>query len=434
MRRRTFVRRFAALMALGLLVPFLTGCGDDDSGGPTTLTFYSSNPNQEPIVEKCAAESAGRYAIDIQALPNTASGAREQLLRRLAAQDRGMDILSIDPPFMAEFANAGFLRPFTDEERAHFSYDVLAGPLEQGMFEDTMYSAPANGNTQLLWYRKSVLKKAGIDPAAGPVTWDQLIDGAEKAGVTLAAQGRRNESLMVWVNALVLSAGGSILTPDSEGKPAEQVKSGLDSDAGREAARIMRKLADSSAAYPGFSTGSEENSRAAFQAEDGGFMVNWPYVWAAAQTAVEDGSLPESFLDDVGWARYPRVLADRESAPPSGGLGLSISAFSRHKDLAVDVIRCVLSPTNQKAYMFTAGDPAVIASIFDDPEVRERFPMADAIREGMADAGPRPVSPYYGDVTAAVQAGFHPPGEVTESSAKNTGDLLEAVLSNERLI
>jgi multiple sugar transport system substrate-binding protein len=128
------------------------------------------------------------------------------------------------------------------------------------------------------------------------------------------------------------------------------------------------------------------------------------------------------------------VLADRESAPPSGGLGLSISAFSRNPELAVEVIRCVLSPANQKQYMFTAGDPAVLSSVFDDPEVRERFPMADAIREGMDQATPRPVSPYYGDVTAAIQAGFHPPDEVTEGSAKRTGRLLEDVLSNKRLI
>ncbi|GAA0261892.1 ABC transporter substrate-binding protein [Cryptosporangium japonicum] len=419
---------------LALAASLLTACGGGDSGGPTTLTFYSSNPNQQPIVEKCAADSGGRYRIDLQALPNTASGAREQLLRRLAAQDRGMDILSIDPPFMAEFANAGFLRPFTDAERTQFTDGVLDGPVAQGLYDDKLYSAPANGNTQLLWYRKSVLAKAGVDPGAGPVTWDQLIDGAEKAGVTVAGQGRRNESLMVWVNALVASAGGSILTEDSEGKPADQVKSGLDSTAGREAARIIGKLARSSAAYPSFSTGSEDDARAAFARPDGGFMVNWPYIWAAAQAAIDEGQLPKNFLDDVGWARYPRVLADRESAPPSGGLGLSISAFSRHPELAVDVIRCVLSPANQKQYMFTAGDPAVLSSVFDDPEVRERFPMADAIREGMDQATPRPVSPYYGDVTAAIQAGFHPPDEVTEGSAKRTARLLEDVLSNQRLI
>ncbi|MFG1924928.1 extracellular solute-binding protein [Cryptosporangium sp. NPDC048952] len=422
------------LVILVLVASLLTACGGNDTGGPTTLTFYSSNPNQQPIVEKCAEQSGGRYQIDLQALPNTASGAREQLLRRLAAQDRGMDILSIDPPFMAEFANAGFLRPFTDAERKHFTDGVLDGPVAQGLFDDKLYSAPANGNTQLLWYRKSVVQKAGVDPGAGPVTWDQLIDGAEKAGVTVAGQGRRNESLMVWVNALVESAGGSILTDDSEGKPANEVKSGLDSTAGREAARIVGKLGRSSAAYPGFSTGSEDDARAAFARDDGGFMVNWPFIWAAAQTAIDEGQLPKNFLDDVGWARYPRVVADKESAPPSGGLGLSVSAFSRNPELAVEVIKCVLSPASQKEYMFTAGDPAVLSSIFDDPEVRERFPMADAIREGMDQATPRPVSPYYGDVTAAIQAGFHPPSDVTEASAKNASRLLEDVLSNKRLI
>jgi hypothetical protein len=60
---------------------------------------------------------------------------------------------------------------------------------------------PLYGNTQLLWYRKSVLQRAGVDPAAGPVTWDQLIDGASRAGVTFAAQGRRNESLTVCLRA-----------------------------------------------------------------------------------------------------------------------------------------------------------------------------------------------------------------------------------------
>ncbi len=32
----------------------------------------------------------------------------------------------------------------------------------------------------------------------------------------MAVQGRKNESLMVWVNALVESAGGTILAPDQE--------------------------------------------------------------------------------------------------------------------------------------------------------------------------------------------------------------------------
>ncbi|GIF17306.1 multiple sugar transport system substrate-binding protein [Actinoplanes tereljensis] len=417
-----------------LTAALLTGCGGG-SGDANTLSYFIADAAQADVAARCAAESGGAYSFDIQRLPNNAAGGREQLLRRLAAEDRSLDIVSVDPPFMAEFANAKFLRPFTDAERQEFSAGVLKGPLEQSTFRDTLFSAPLYGNTQLLWYRKSVLQKAGVDPGAGPVTWDQLIKGASQAGVTFAAQGRRNESLMVWVNALIASAGGSILAPGSENLPANQVKSGLDSPAGTAAVTIMHDLAVSPAAPAGFSTAGEEDSRAAFQADNGGFMVNWPYVWAAFDAAIKEGSLPANFKDDVGWAAYPRVEAGRESAPPSGGLGLSISAFSDRQELAVQAIRCLASKQSQTEFMVSAGNPAALSSVFDDPKIREMFPMADQIREGMDTATPRPVSPYYGDVTGSIQTAFHPPDSLSpQKTPREANSLLEDVLSNKRLI
>lgn len=421
-------------VVLLLTASLLTGCGGG-GGGATTLSYFIADAAQADVAARCAAESGGAYSFDIQRLPNNAAGGREQLLRRLAAQDSSLDIVSVDPPFMAEFANAGFLRPFTAPERQEFSAGVLKGPLEQSTFRDTLWSAPLYGNTQLLWYRKSVLTRAGVDPAAGPVTWDQLIQGASRAGVTFAAQGRRNESLMVWVNALIASAGGSILAPGSQDLPADKVKGGLDSPAGTAAVRIMHDLAVSPAAPAGFSTAGEEDSRAAFQAADGGFMVNWPYVWAAFDSAIKKGSLPADFTKDVGWAPYPRVDAARESAPPSGGLGLSISAYSHRKDLAVTAIRCLASKQSQTEFMISAGNPAALAAVFDDPKIRELFPMADAIRTGMDAATPRPVSAYYGDVTGSVQSAFHPPGALSPRTTPRTAEkLLEDVLSNRKLI
>ncbi|WP_127502217.1 extracellular solute-binding protein [Actinoplanes solisilvae] len=426
------MRRSAA--ALLLVASGLAGCGGGD-GGSNSLTYYIADAAQEDVATRCATESGGAYAFNIQRLPNTAAGGREQLLRRLAAEDRSMDIVSVDPPFMAEFANAGFLRPFTNAERQEFSDGILAGPLEQSTFRDTLYSAPLYGNTQLLWYRKSVLQKAGVDPAAGPVTWDQLIEGATKAGVTVAAQGRRNESLMVWVNALIASAGGSILAEGSENLPSDQVKGGIDTEAGAEAARIMHDLAVSPAAPAGFSTAGEEDSRAAFQEADGGFMVNWPYVWAAMDSAIEEGSLPANFKDDVGWTTYPRVAAGTEAASPSGGLGLSISSFSRKQELAVEATRCLASAQSQKEFMLTAGNPAALGAVFDDPEVREKFPMAEEIRTGLDAATPRPVSPYYGDVTGVIQTAFHPPDALSpDTTPRAANSLLEDVLRNKRLI
>jgi multiple sugar transport system substrate-binding protein len=50
--------------------------------------------------------------------------------------------------------------------------------------------------------------------------------------------------------------------------------------------------------------------------------------------------------------------------------------------------------------------------VYDDPEVRRAFPMADLVRESIRDAAPRPRTPYYSDVAAAVLREFHPPAAV----------------------
>ena len=433
-RGRARRRRLATGLLAAMSATALAACGSDDSGGTPQLTWYINNAAQEPLATACNEQAEGAYEITISLLPNAAAGQREQILRRLAAEDESMDIISIDPPYMPELANAGFLRPFTDEETEEFSEGVLRGPLEQASFEDTMFSAPFYGNTQLLWYKKSVAEEAGLD-LDRPVTWDQVIDAAEQTGTTVDVQGRRNESLMVWVNALVESAGGTILSEESEGVEADEVAATIDSRAGAEAARIMNAIASTNVAPPALSTAGEEESRAAFQAENGGFMVNWPYVWAAFDTAIEDGALPEDFKDDIAWARYPQVLEGEESATPLGGIGLSIGAYTRYPDAAVEAIRCLRSPESQKEYMLTAGDPGASEEIYDDPEIQEKFPMYEAIEEGLTDAAPRPISPYYGDVTGAIQDGFHPPVSLSpERTPEATARLIEGVLSNEQLL
>ncbi|WP_104432768.1 extracellular solute-binding protein [Kineococcus xinjiangensis] len=419
---------------LALCATALTACGEANTGtGVPTLTWYINNAFDAPIGERCS-EEAEAYDIRTEQLPNNAAGQREQILRRLAANDSSMDILSLDPPYMAELAEAGFLRPFTGEEREEFSEDVLEGPLQQSLYEDTMFGAPFFANTQLLWYKKSVAEEAGLDMSE-PVTWDQIIDAAEQTDSTVAVQGQRNESLMVWVNALVESAGGAIIDPDSQGADAEDVEATIDSPAGKRAAEIMTRIADSTAAPPALSTAAEETSRAAFQEERGGFMVNWPYVWNAFAAGEEDGTLPAGFREDVGWAVYPRVDADTPAATPIGGVGLSVGAFSEHPDLAVDAIRCLRSVESQVEHMLTGGEPGANAAVFEDPRVREQFPMWEAIRTGLVDAAPRPITPFYGDVTGAIQQGYHPPSEISpETAPQRTAELIEGVLSNEQLL
>jgi multiple sugar transport system substrate-binding protein len=423
-------------LVLTVLAGLLGACGGGSGAGRPavpTLGWYVNpdNGGQAELAAACTRASGGRYRLTVSTLPNDASGQREQLVRRLAAKDRSIALMSLDPPFVAEFAEAGFLRPFTAAEAEEFTAGVLAGPVEGATWDGRLLAAPFWANSQLLWYRKSAAARAGVDPAAGPVAWDELIAGAERAGVTVAVQGARYEGYMVLISALIASAGGQVLHNPEAGRDARPA---LDTPPGRRAAEIIRRLARSGAADPGLATADEEAARALFQGPRGGFMTNWAYIYGAASEAVASGSLDRAVLDDIAWARWPRVDPARPSRPPLGGIDLGISAFTRHPALAVDAVRCITTAENQRRYMLKSKNPAARGAVYDDPEVRKVFPMADLIRESIAAAAPRPTTPYYTDVSAAVTRTFHPPASVDPARTPGAAGRLVVGVLHDRVL
>jgi len=409
-------------------------CGGGGGAGAAPVLGWYVNPDnggQAELAAACTGASGGRYRITVSTLPNDASGQREQLVRRLAAKDRSIALMSLDPPFVAEFAEAGFLRPFTAAEATGFTTGVLSGPVEGATWNGRLLAAPFWANSQLLWYRKSAAARGGLDPAKGPVSWDEILAGAERAGVTAEVQGARYEGYMVLISALVASAGGAVLDRPEAGRDARPT---LDTPAGHRAAEIISRLAHSRAADPGLATADEEAARAAYQGPRGGFMTNWAYVYGAASEAVASGSLDRAVLDDIGWARWPRVDPARSSRPPLGGIDLGVSAFSRHPAEAVDAIRCLTTADSQRRYMLKSKNPAARAAVYDDAEVRKAFPMADLIRESIADAAPRPKTPYYTDVSTAVARTFHPPAAVNPRRTPAAADRLVTGVLHDRVL
>lgn len=431
-------RRRTVAGAVALSIATTTGlaaCGGDSGSGSTpTLTWYV-NPNTtgtyEKVAQQCAKQSGGKYRISLAVLPTTADGQREQIVRRLAASDATVDIMNVDPPYTAELANAGWLRPFTDAERTELLKDVLKAPIQSAEWKGQLVAAPWQANTQLLWYRKSVAEKAGVNPKSPNFTWDQMIEAAVKTNTIISEQGKKYEGYMVWVNAMVLGAGGQILTDNDKGRDAKVV---INSDAGKRATEVIRKLATSKAADPALSTADEEIGRATFQGPRGGFMLNWPYVYAAFLGAVKAGTLKQEFMDDLETARYPRVDASRPSKPPSGGINLAVSKYSKYPDQAVAAVKCIVSAPMEKIHFLGNGDPIANGTLYDDPEVRKQFPMADLIRTGINEAGPRPITPFYGDVSGAIQRDWHPPSNVSPSTPAKSEQLIGDVLHDRRLL
>src|SRR5215213_2062660 len=431
--RRSRRRGVASAATLLVTAGTLAACGGGGSGGTPTLTWYI-NPDsggQADIAAACSEASDGAYTIETSVLPRNSDAQREQLVRRLAAGDTSIDLMSLDVPFAPELAQAGFLAPVPSDVTSEVSEGVVQGSLESATWNDELVAIPFWANTQLLWYRKSVAEAAGLDMTQ-PVTWDQLVKAAQDQDKLLSAQGRRAESLTVWFNALIESAGGHII--DENSTDPDKIKLGFDTAAGKRAGEVMHDVATSGVVGPAFSTSSEDTSATQFESDDAGFMVNWPFVWAQAQTKVEAGTLDQSVPDDYGWALYPQVDEDTPSAPPLGGINLGVSKYSSYVDEAYDATECITSDENQAYYMNTNGNPASSAAVYDDPEVQEVYPMANTIRESLAAAKPRPLTPYYSEVTGGIQREYHPPASVSDSTGPEADDLITAVLRGDQLL
>jgi multiple sugar transport system substrate-binding protein len=412
---------------------FLAACGGG-GGGPPTLTWYI-NPDsggQQVIAQRCTAAAQGRYKIKVTLLPRESSEQRQQLVRRLAANDSSIDLMSLDPPYIPEFAEAGFLAPMPSDVATRVSRGVVESAVAGSSWKGKLVAVPFWANTQLLWYRKSVAKAAGLD-LTKPATWKQLVEAAQGQHKLLGVQGIRAEALTVWINALVESAGGHIITGKAE--DPKHVELGLTEEPGREAAQVIRSVADAGVGGPALSTSGEDANVIGFEGDQAGFMVNWPFVWPRALSGVQAGTLDKSVPDDYGWALYPQVVEGKESRPPYGGINIGVGAFSKHTDFAYEAAECATSEKNQAYYFVTNGNPAARAAVYDDPAVVKAFPMAPVIRQSLERAAPRPQTAYYSEVSSSLQRIYHPPGSVQpDRTGLRATDLIKAVLRKEQLL
>src|SRR3954449_8683291 len=241
----------AAVLILAALVG--AGCGSSESGGPVTLNLWVFNEPSGSFTDaakRCSDASHGRYKIVYNKLSNNADQQRQSLVRRLAAKDSSIDIAGMDVIWTAEFAEAEWILPWPARYANDLSRGTLRGPLATATYNGRIYAAPANTNTQLLWYRKDLVPH----PAD---TWTGLVKQAEslpKAG-RIEIQGAQYEGTTVWFNSLVAGAGGTIVVKN---KPTPSI-------AWEKAAAIMKDLATSKAADPSLSSQHEDQNRLAFE-------------------------------------------------------------------------------------------------------------------------------------------------------------------------
>jgi multiple sugar transport system substrate-binding protein len=395
--------RWIAVMGAAALMSSLAACSGGSQGTVVNLYGGASGTGFDKIIADCNTAAAGRYKIVGNLLPSDADGQRDQFVRRLAAKDAGMDLLGMDVTWTAEFAEAGWIRELTGDQKTKATANTLKPPVDTATWQGKLYGVPRTTNVQLLWYRKSLVPNP-------PSTFDEMIAMAKR----LKAQGKpyeigmtaaQYEGYVVNVNNLVTAFGGSLVNADSTAPTvdARTVK----------ALALMHKLATSGVTSSSLSNAQEPEVFADLQNGRSAFSLNWPYVLSAMRPA------NPKIVDDLGYAPYP---AAEKGTPPRvtlGGMNYAISTYSSHPTEAFDAAMCLRNQKNALSAALDAGDVPALATVFDLPEFKKAYPMANVMLAELKTAVPRPRSPVYQNISTIVSTTLSPPADINPRASAN---------------
>jgi multiple sugar transport system substrate-binding protein len=452
--RRERARRVSAVvLAILTIVSALSACGSGQHG--LVITFYTPAADGATFAEvarRCSQDSRGRFVVQHVSLPRAPGAQRLQYARRLAGHDRTLDVMSLDVIWTAEFAEAGWVLPLSDDPagqaEADAGVDTLPGPLATAGWKHQLYAAPITTNTQLLWYRADLVHQP-------PHDWNGMVAEATRLHATgqpswIAVQANQGEGLVVWFNTLLVSAGGQVLSEG--GRHVTLTDTPAHRAATINALRILKAVATAPGADPSITRTDESTARLAVEQGRAALEVNWPFVLASMlQNAVKGGVnfLPlnqnpalagsinqfgtfvpndEQFRTAYqasekvfGFAPYPGVVPGRPAKVTIGGLNLAVASMTRHKAEAFEAIRCLRSLQNQKFISIEGGLPAVRTSLYSDPQFQVKYPMYTIIRQQLTDAAVRPATPAYQAVGIRLATRLSP---ITEIDPERTADEL----------
>ncbi len=195
-------------------------------------TYEAANPDIDIIIEQFPGASLKDFEIK---------------LRLRFASGKAPDIFVAHEHVGAELARLGLLDPAPDYIEKMVQENSLNAMVRSApYFDGTCYGIVNDAVWQVLYYNKDMFREAGLDPEKPPVTWEELLDYADRltvrnssgkpvrTGLSLRKTGYKPGTSGKWYTYLY-SAGGRPYSPDG-------TKATFNSEAGREALELYREI------------------------------------------------------------------------------------------------------------------------------------------------------------------------------------------------
>jgi multiple sugar transport system substrate-binding protein len=330
--------------------------------------------------------------------PHSSTQLHDLLTQKLKNRDTRLDVFVMDVIWPSEFASAGWALPldryFTAPERDKF----LKAPISANQYRGQTFGVPLFIDAGLLYYRKDLLEKHKVSP---PRTWPELVEAAKTVLareqdpqlVGFSAQFKQYEGLVCNMMEYILGNGGALWDET-------RMVSALDRPAALAAVRFVRDRIIGEISQRGVLAYEEPESLALFTGGRAIFHRNWPYAWAVANDPKQS-----KIAGKVGMTPLPGFSPDQGVAA-LGGWQFGISRYSSRPDLAWRFAAFMTGEGMQKRIALATGRAPTRVALYDDPEIKGKFPQLQSLLATFKQAVPRPTTPVYVPLSNIMQRYF----------------------------
>ncbi|MFE5046904.1 ABC transporter substrate-binding protein [Streptomyces sp. NPDC056637] len=308
------------LLGTGAALGLLTACGShtgrDDGGsggGPELSQWYHQYGEQgtEQAVKKYAA-AYGKARVTVQWRP----GNYDEQTAAALLTDSGPDVFEVNGPTLDQIQGKQIadLTGLFEGVKDDFNPAVLAPKTYDGR----IWAIPQVIDMQMLYYRKSLLADAGVEP---PRTLDELVDAAKKL------TSKKTKGLFLGNDGGAGVLGGTPLYAAGLELVTEDGKVGFDDPAAARALGKIHQLYDDRSLLLG--APSDWSDPSAFV--QGLTAMQWSGLWALP-------TVQKALGGDFGVLPFPKDGAGEPSVPV-GAYGAAVSTRGKHQQAAKDYLK-----------------------------------------------------------------------------------------------
>lgn len=216
------------LFILSILTVLLAACttaggeSESDASGPTTIEFWYGLGSEADLKMKEIVQgfNDSQDEVIVKAIPQADYTETYQKLQAAIAAKNAPGLFIADSSSLTDLASKSALAPlnkYTDADSIYDRADFLNVFIDAAYTGDDLYAIPAYGTTQVMYYRKDLYEKAGIDPTEAFSTWENLVAASKE----LQKQGIVEYGhLPMWGSGnlidIALSNGGQIMSSDGK--------------------------------------------------------------------------------------------------------------------------------------------------------------------------------------------------------------------------